>query len=249
MPSRAAGRSPSARGGANLGDLVAPVAGAVTSGFGYRDSFMTDSGEMSSSYHAGIDIGAGYGTPVGAAGAGTVTMAGWNGGYGNTVMIDHGNGLASMYAHLSEIMTSVGQMVSAGQTIGLVGSTGNSTGAHLHFGLYQDGAAIDPGALFGYANGTNFARSGPHWVGENGPEILNFAGGEKVLDAKKSKELVSTAGGRKSTVAGKPTFNNTVNVSLSGLEIKNDMDIRKIAKGLGKYLEEEIQISAAGLYS
>jgi len=235
-------------GGASFANLVQPVSGAVTSGFGYRDPFMTDSGEMSSGYHAGIDIGAGFGTPVGAAGAGEVTMAGWNGGYGNTVMIDHGNGLSSMYAHLSEIMASVGQMVSAGQTVGLVGSTGNSTGAHLHFGLFQDGAPIDPSALFGYANGTNFARSGPHWVGENGPEILNFAGGEKVLDAKKSKELVSTAGGRKSTLAGKPTFNNTVNVSLSGLEVKNDIDIKKIARLLGDEIEDQMVRTASGLY-
>lgn len=143
-------------GGASFGGLTAPVSGGVTSNFGNRDSFMTDSGEMSSSYHEGIDIGAAYGAAVGAAGAGTVSMAGWNGGYGNSVMIDHGNGLQTLYAHLSEIMVSVGQLVSQLQTIGLVGSTGNSTGPHLHFGIYQDGVAIDPSSLFGFDVGSRY---------------------------------------------------------------------------------------------
>lgn len=152
-------------GGASMGDLTAPVGGGVTSGFGYRDPFMTDSGQMSSDYHAGIDIGAPYGAAVGAAGAGTVTQAGWNGGYGNSVTIDHGNGLETFYAHLSEILVSVGDLVTKLQTIGLVGSTGNSTGPHLHFGLMQDGAWIDPSALFGLATGTNrVPKTGPYML-------------------------------------------------------------------------------------
>jgi murein DD-endopeptidase MepM/ murein hydrolase activator NlpD len=150
-------------GGASMGDLTVPVGGGVTSGFGYRDPFMTDSGQMSSDYHAGIDIGAPYGAAVGAAGAGTVTQAGWNGGYGNSVTIDHGNGLETFYAHLSEILVSVGDLVTKLQTIGLVGSTGNSTGAHLHFGLKQNGEWIDPSALFGLATGTNrVPKTGPY---------------------------------------------------------------------------------------
>ncbi|URN85147.1 peptidoglycan DD-metalloendopeptidase family protein [Acetobacterium wieringae] len=150
-------------GGASMGDLTAPVSGGVTSGFGWRDPFMTDSGEMSSDYHAGIDIGAPYGAPVGAAGAGTVTQAGWNGGYGNSVTIDHGNGLETFYAHLSEILVNVGDLVTKLQTIGLVGSTGNSTGPHLHFGLKQNGEWIDPSALFGLATGTNrVPKTGPY---------------------------------------------------------------------------------------
>ncbi len=142
-------------GGSDYGNLIAPVNGAITSDFGWRDPFMTDSGEMSSSYHAGIDIGAGYGTPVGAAGAGTVDYAGWYGGYGNTVMIDHGNGLTTMYAHLSQILVTVGDIVKQLEVIGLVGSTGNSTGAHLHFGVMQDGVWVDPSSIFGLATGTN----------------------------------------------------------------------------------------------
>lgn len=236
-------------GGANLGDLVAPVAGGITSGFGSRDQFMTDSGELSSGWHAGIDIGAPYGAAVGAAGAGTVTMAGWNGGYGNSVILDHGNGLSSLYAHLSSILVSVGEVVSKMQTIGLVGSTGNSTGPHLHFGLFQDGAAIDPTALWGggYASGTNFATRGLHLVGENGPEILHFAGGEKVLDAKKSKELVNSAGSRKASTGGSasPIFN--INIKNDNT-INSDMDIELVSKKIGKKIKDEILISAAGLY-
>lgn len=234
-------------GGANLGDLVTPVAGAVTSGFGNRDQFMTDTGELSSGWHAGIDIGAAYGTPVGAAGAGTVTMAGWNGGYGNTVMIDHGNGLSSMYAHLSSILVSVGEMVAKMQTIGLVGSTGNSTGAHLHFGLFQDGAAIDPSALWGYAKGTNYATRGLHLVGENGPEILSFAGGEKVLDAKKSDKLISSAGSKKKS-GGSKTFAPVIKVSMGDTVVNSELDIEFVAKKLGKKVVEEMTVSAKGLY-
>lgn len=173
-------------GGAAIGDLAVPVAGGITSDFGWRTHPIT--GDQR--FHEGIDIGAAYGTPVGAAGAGTVTMAGWNGGYGNTVMIDHGNGLSSLYAHLSSILVSVGELVSKLQTIGLVGSTGNSTGPHLHFGLYDNGSPIDPSKLWGYARGTNFATSGYHWVGENGPELMKFNGGEKVINSRESEKAV-----------------------------------------------------------
>ncbi len=139
-------------GGASMGDLTSPLSGSITSEFGTRaDPF---AGEQK--FHAGIDIGAAEGTPVGAAGAGTVTMAGWYGGYGNAVMIDHGNGLESLYGHLSAIMVSVGDLVTQLQTIGLVGSTGNSTGPHLHFELRQDGTPIDPSALFGFDVGTRY---------------------------------------------------------------------------------------------
>lgn len=235
-------------GGANLGDLVAPVAGGITSGFGYRDPFMTDSGQMSSSYHEGIDIGAAYGTAVGAAGAGQVTFAGDAGGYGNMVRIDHGGGLETMYAHLSSILVSVGEFVTKMQTIGLVGSTGNSTGAHLHFGLYQDGAAIDPSGLFGgYASGTNFATRGLHLVGENGPEIMSFAGGEKVLDADKSKAILDGAGARKS---GTDKSGNVVHfqptITMSNV-INSELDIKKIADKLGDEIEDRMMRTASGL--
>lgn len=100
-----------------------PVSGTVTSGFGPRWGRM----------HNGIDIAASTGTPIGAAAAGEVFFVGWLGGYGNTVLVDHGNGYTTLYAHQSELLASEGESVSAGTTVGLVGSTGNSTGPHLHF--------------------------------------------------------------------------------------------------------------------
>lgn len=96
--------------------------------------------------HGGTDIGASYGSAIYAADSGTVVASsdGWNGGWGNYVMIDHGNGMQTLYAHMSSRAVSVGQTVSRGQTIGYVGSTGMSTGAHLHFEMYINGSRIDP---------------------------------------------------------------------------------------------------------
>ena len=98
--------------------------------------------------HTGTDIGAAYGAAIVAANAGTVTLAGWNSGYGNCVIIDHGGGRATLYAHMSAFSVSVGQNVSKGQRIGSVGSTGNSTGPHLHFEILINGAAVDPMQYF-----------------------------------------------------------------------------------------------------
>ena len=96
--------------------------------------------------HGGTDIGASYGSAIYAADSGTVVRSadGWNGGWGNYVMIDHGNGMQTLYAHMSSRAVSVGQTVSRGQTIGYVGSTGMSTGAHLHFEMYINGSRIAP---------------------------------------------------------------------------------------------------------
>ncbi len=98
--------------------------------------------------HTGTDIGAAYGAAVVAANGGTVTLAGWNSGYGNCIIIDHGGGRATLYAHLSAYSVSVGQTVSQGQRIGSVGSTGNSTGPHLHFEILINGQAVDPMQYF-----------------------------------------------------------------------------------------------------
>ena len=94
--------------------------------------------------HEGIDISAALGTPIWAAAAGTVIHAGWLGGYGNLVVLDHGNGLATAYAHASAILVGLGQQVAQGETIALVGSTGNSSGPHLHFEVRVNGVAVDP---------------------------------------------------------------------------------------------------------
>jgi len=114
--------------------LIWPCDGVVVSGFGMRWGRM----------HEGIDIGCAYGTPNRAAASGTVIYAGWLGGYGNLVVVDHGNGLSTAYAHASSILVSVGQSVSQGQTVSLVGSTGHSTGPHLHFEVRVNGVAVDP---------------------------------------------------------------------------------------------------------
>jgi murein DD-endopeptidase MepM/ murein hydrolase activator NlpD len=94
--------------------------------------------------HEGIDIAVGEGTPVRAAAAGTVIYAGRMSGYGNLVVIDHGNGLSTAYAHNSSLAVSVGQSVAAGEVVSYSGNTGNSTGPHVHFEVRVNGSAVDP---------------------------------------------------------------------------------------------------------
>ena len=142
----AAGGS-SGGGSANAsGSFLWPVASYVyvSSRFGLRVHPIT--GQTKS--HTGIDIASNQGTAVYASDGGSVTLAGWNGGYGNCIMIDHGNGYVTLYGHLSSISVSVGQTVSQGTTIGAVGSTGNSTGPHLHFEVLKNGTRIDPEQFF-----------------------------------------------------------------------------------------------------
>jgi murein DD-endopeptidase MepM/ murein hydrolase activator NlpD len=94
--------------------------------------------------HAGVDIGVGYGTPIHAAAAGTVIHAGWLGGYGNLVVVDHGDGLSTAYGHQQRIYVSPGQGVAQGDVLGEVGNTGYSFGPHLHFEVRVNGNAVDP---------------------------------------------------------------------------------------------------------
>jgi murein DD-endopeptidase MepM/ murein hydrolase activator NlpD len=125
--SSAGDSTPSASG------LVWPVPGPVVSGYGWRWGRM----------HEGIDIAAAYGTPIRASASGTVIYAGWMGGYGNLIIIDHGGGLATAYAHQSSFVVG-GGTVSQGQTIGYIGCTGHCFGPHLHFEVRVNGGAVDP---------------------------------------------------------------------------------------------------------
>ena len=115
----------------------------ITSSFGYRRDPFTRRGAM----HNGIDFKGPYGSGIYAAARGEVTFAGWKGGYGRTVEISHGNGLMTRYAHLSRIDVAVGQMLEAGETLGGLGSSGRSTGPHLHFEVRINGRPINRGNL------------------------------------------------------------------------------------------------------
>lgn len=122
------------------GVLLWPTSGGVTSGFGYRIHPISGVRKL----HTGLDIGGGYGQSIVAAASGKVILASWYGGYGNAVVIDHGGGLATLYAHQSRMAVGVGQTVSAGQVIGYVGSSGYSTGPHLHFEVRENGVPVNP---------------------------------------------------------------------------------------------------------
>ena len=117
-----------------------PVNGPITSPFGWRVHPIWGT----QIFHAGIDIAADYGQPVHAADSGTVIYAGWLGGYGNAVMINHGGGMVTLYGHNSSFTVDVGEHVSRGQTIALAGSTGNSTGPHCHFEVRIHGEVTQP---------------------------------------------------------------------------------------------------------
>ena len=118
-----------------------PSSHTITSGFGYRkDPF----GKGGGSFHSGIDIGAPGGAPVVAASAGTVAWANFSTTAGNWIGISHGNGVVSVYMHMSALIARAGQHVNKGQTIGLVGTTGSSTGNHLHFGVQLNGSYVNP---------------------------------------------------------------------------------------------------------
>lgn len=122
------------------GRWVMPVEGRVSSPFGLR----TLAGDDHARQHQGLDIAAPAGTPIRAARGGTVSFAGRRGGYGNTVVIDHGSGLSTLYAHADTLGVKAGDRVGAGAPIATVGSTGRSTGPHLHFEIRRDGEPVDP---------------------------------------------------------------------------------------------------------
>ncbi len=114
-----------------------PVTGRISSRFGANESIRNHT-------HKGLDIAAPGGTTIVAAASGKITFAGWSGGYGYLVKIDHGNGVETYYGHCSKLYVSTGENIVAGQKIAAVGSTGNSTGNHLHFEIRLNGAQVNP---------------------------------------------------------------------------------------------------------
>ncbi|EGO62318.1 murein hydrolase activator EnvC family protein [Acetonema longum] len=122
------------------GSMLWPAVGPITSPFGWRTHPIFGTRRL----HTGIDIGVGYGTPVIAVDSGIVIYADWMGGYGKTVIINHGGGLSTLYAHNSQLVVSEGQIVQKGSVVSKVGSTGNSTGPHLHFEVRKSGSPVSP---------------------------------------------------------------------------------------------------------
>ena len=122
------------------GQMILPTNGSVTSPFGWRTHPVLGT----SRFHGGLDLGAEEGTPIIAADSGTVIVSEWYGGYGNAVIIDHGNDITTLYGHCSQLYVSEGQSVKKGQLIAAVGSTGLSTGPHLHFEVRIKGEPTDP---------------------------------------------------------------------------------------------------------
>jgi len=126
--------------GTQRSGLIMPVVGRITSSFGLRRHPILGYTRL----HGGVDFGAPWGAPIYAVGDATVSFAGWAGGHGNHVKLDHGGGWATGYSHMSRIAVAPGGRVRAGQVIGYVGSTGLSTGPHLHYELYRNGAKVNP---------------------------------------------------------------------------------------------------------
>ena len=122
------------------GRMLYPTYGSITSRFGWRSHPILGSRR----FHAGLDFGASHGTTIRAADSGVVIFAGWYGGYGNAVVIDHGDGISTLYAHSSRLYVTEGQVVRKGKPIAAVGSTGLSTGPHLHFEVRLNGKPVDP---------------------------------------------------------------------------------------------------------
>lgn len=126
--------------GKSTGSMIWPISGPITSEFGWRTHPIFGTAK----YHSGLDIGGDYGMPVVAADGGVVIYAGWISGYGNAVIIDHGNGVSSLYGHNESLTVREGQSVSQGQLIAYCGSTGYSTGPHVHFEVRENGSPVSP---------------------------------------------------------------------------------------------------------
>lgn len=168
-----------------------PVARSESSGYGWRE----DPIRKRQKFHHGTDYRGKHGTPVVAAGAGTVTKAGRMGGYGNVIFVDHGNGVVTRYAHLRRIEVKVGATVAAGDRIGQVGSTGRTTGPHLHFEVRLHERSVDPSTALTVAEIMRESPSaGALAVYALSPELQAKA--RDMQDAKNQRELQRALGVR-----------------------------------------------------
>ena len=163
--SDSAGSGSGSNGGGGSGEIARfrnPVMGAcISSDFGPRRRPRRGA----SSYHQGCDFGAGCGTPVRSTAPGRVIFAGWMGGYGNTVKVQHPNGTTSLYAHLSRINVRPGTRPTSNTVLGRVGTTGVSTGCHLHFGILRGGRYVDPQNYIGQRGCPSYGvASGARWL-------------------------------------------------------------------------------------
>lgn len=156
-------------GPAEAGPHVDVADRVETSPFGWR----RDPFSGATAYHRGVDLRAAYGEPIGAADTGTVVFAGEQGGYGQTVVVEHANGVRTRYAHLSSVATATGAEVKAGETIGLAGRSGRATGTHLHFEVTKDGRPVDPHNFPGGA--LKPERVTADWGVANGPTLPGVA--------------------------------------------------------------------------
>ena len=144
----------------NATPSIWPTAGRLTALFGYRFSPMRRDDGENVEFHSGVDIANNPDTLIRATADGTVLFSGWSSGYGSVIVVDHGYGLQTVYGHTSKTLVKVGVRVAKGQVIAYMGTTGRSTGAHLHYEVRRQGRAVDP----------------MQFLQVNGPELLGFAG-------------------------------------------------------------------------
>lgn len=202
-----------------------PAGGPVTSEYGMRVNPVTGAYRL----HAGIDLGAPGGSPIYAARGGTVVSAGWNDGYGNYTIIDHGNGIRTAYAHQSRMAVHAGQAVAQGQVIGNVGTTGNSTGNHLHFEYMKNGQRLNPRQIIpqfsdgGYTFSTGLAELHPK---------------ETVLSAPLTQDLHEGLG----RFAKGENAQYNLTIDLRGSNISQDVDIERAVEKVMQKKERRVGV-------
>jgi hypothetical protein len=232
------GTKTSASGKGAKPKFVRPASGSITSGFGPR----TPPVKGASSFHKGVDIANSAGTPIGASADGKVSFSGTSGGYGQHIKIDHSDGYVTTYSHMSKLIAKKGDTVVAGQRIGSMGTTGTSTGNHLHFEVLKGGAHIDPATVVpGLGGGsvkatiTNTSRTGGKTdSGKHGGAAKTF-GSSTSANVNGSSSILATLGfGAADTSEYLTTPASTVNIFgtfKSIMDPKEDASTGKTGKG------------------